>query len=61
MCLFDCFPQSAYAESKYGAFAFDGTVLGDPQPDDVIAYTLLQNTTSYHATAVFANVRALPP
>ncbi len=47
--------QSMFEESKYGAYVFDGT-WNDPQPADVIAYTALQNSSAYHATAVYMNV-----
>jgi hypothetical protein len=47
--------QSMFEESKYGAYVFDGT-WNDPQPVDVIAYTALQNSSAYHATAVYMNV-----
>lgn len=50
------FVQTHYKESKYGAFVFDGGWNGEPQPNDTLAYTFLQNTTSYHATGIFVNV-----
>ncbi len=44
-----------FEESKYGAYVFDGT-WSEPQPADVIAYTAMQNTSAFHATAVYMNV-----
>ena len=49
--------QSKYAQSKYGAYVFDGSVMA-PQPNDILAYVELQNTTSAHAVPIFMNVSA---
>ena len=48
--------QRNFKESKYGAYVLDGQWLA-PQPADVLAYTIIQNSTSTHAPAIFANVR----
>jgi hypothetical protein len=50
--------KSMYEESKYGAYFFDGGFMS-PQTDSILAYTILQNTTSVHASAIFANVGAV--
>lgn len=48
--------QSHYAESKYGAYVFDGTYYTTPQPADILAYTVLENTTTTHGTGIYMNV-----
>jgi hypothetical protein len=50
--------KRSYEESKYGAYVFDENFwYGGPQPVGVFTYTILQNTTSVNAPAIFMNVR----
>ena len=50
------FLQLSYKQSKYGAYVFTGDWLSGGA--DVASYTVLQNTTFSHASAVFVNVRS---
>ena len=59
LCWLDELLQANYSDSIYGAYVFNGVFLwnGSWQPNDVLTYTILQNTTSLHAAPIFMNVR----
>ena len=54
--------QGNYQDSMYGAYVFTSDWMSPAstttQPDDVLTFTVLQNSTSLHASPIFLNVRS---
>jgi hypothetical protein len=51
--------QGNYKDTIYGAYVFTSDFLnvGTTQPNDVLSFTVLHNTTSVHAAPIFLSVR----